>query len=109
MTIKERLDALRAKLKAKIKPESTADEISAIDAEMKELDFIEEEYNNLNTKYADLQTEHGKFKDVIVNMVLKQGNQETPVDDIDGSKPVTTEELLEKYQKEQDKQNKEDK
>ncbi|MBO7732555.1 MAG: hypothetical protein J6S67_08375 [Methanobrevibacter sp.] len=109
MTIKERLDALRAKLKAKIKPESTADEISAIDAEMKELDSIEEEYNNLNTKYADLQTEHGKFKDVIVNMVLKQGNQETPVDDIDGSKPVTTEELLEKYQKEQDKQNKEDK
>ena len=87
MTIKERLDSLRARAKANIKPESTQDEIKAYNEIIKEIDEIEKEHNAVVEVNA-------KYKDTIVNMVLKEGNSETPKDEEDGKAPQSMDEFL---------------
>ena len=93
MTIKERLDSLRAKLKSRITPESKQEEIDDINAQLSELDEIEKEHNEVVAVSA-------KYKDTIVNMVLNQGDGKKPNDDPDGSKPVDINESLAKFQEE---------
>ena len=87
MGIKEKLDSLRARAKAQIKPESTKEEIDAYNEIIKEIDDIEKEHNEVLSVNA-------KYKDTIVNMVLKEGNSETPKDEEEGKAPQSMEEFL---------------
>lgn len=87
MGIKEKLDSLRARAKAQIKPESTKEEIEAYNEIIKEIDDIEKEHN-------DVLSVNAKYKDTIVNMVLKEGNSETPKDEEEGKAPQSMEEFL---------------
>lgn len=97
MTIKERLDSLRAKLKSRITAESKQEDIDEVNGLLSELDEIEKEHN-------DVVAVSAKYKDTIVNMVLNQGDGKKPKDDPDGSKPVDIEESLAKF-KEEHKEN----
>ena len=87
MGIKEKLDSLRARAKAQIKPESTKEEIDAYNEIIKEIDDIEKEHNEVLSVNA-------KYKDALVNMVLKEGNSETPKDEEEGKAPQSMEEFL---------------
>ena len=93
MSIKERLDSLREKAKSKIKPESTQEEIDEANSIIAELDAIETEHNEVLSTSA-------KYKDTIVNMVLKNGDGKAPVDDSEGSKPKSMDEFLTDFEKE---------
>lgn len=90
MGIKEKLDSLRARAKAQIKPESTKEEIDAYNEIIKEIDDIEKEHNEVLSVNA-------KYKDTIVNMVLKEGNSETPKDEEEGKAPQSMEEFLAEF------------
>lgn len=90
MGIKENLDSLRARAKAQIKPESTKEEIDAYNEIIKEIDEIEKEHNEVLSVNA-------KYKDTIVNMVLKEGNGETPKDEEEGKSPQSMEEFLAEF------------
>ena len=90
MGIKEKLDSLRARAKARIKPESTKEEIDAYNEIIKEIDEIEKEHN-------DVLSVNAKYKDTIVNMVLKEGNSETPHDEEEGKSPQSMEEVLAEF------------
>lgn len=90
MGIKENLDSLRARAKAQIKPESTKEEIDAYNEIIKEIDDIEKEHNEVLSVNA-------KYKDTIVNMVLKEGNSETPKDEEEGKSPQSMEEFLAEF------------
>lgn len=90
MGIKENLDSLRARAKAQIKPESTKEEIDAYNEIIKEIDDIEKEHNEVLSVNA-------KYKDTIVNMVLKEGNNETPKDEEEGKAPQSMEEFLAEF------------
>ena len=92
MTLKERLDSLRTKVKAKIKPESTPEELDEYNGILGELDEIENEHNNVIT-------ENTKFKDTIVRMALTQGDSKTP-EDPEGSKPSDINQFLADFEKE---------
>lgn len=98
MTLAERLASLKTKLKAKIKPESSTEEINEINDLIKELDEVENSHN-------EVVTENAKFKDVIVRMTLNTGDGKKPEDESGGSKPKTIEECvaeeLEKQAKEE--------
>ena len=87
MTIQERIASLKAKIKAKIKPESTQEELDEINGLMTELDEVEKDHNVV-------VTENAKFKDTIVQMVLKTGDGKQPEDESGGSKPKTIEECI---------------
>ena len=87
MTFKERLESLKAKFQAKITPESSADEINAVNEDIAELDA-------LNADYDGVVTEQGKLKNTIVRMALTQGNDKAPKDGADGSKPMTIQEAF---------------
>ena len=90
MGIKEKLDSLRARAKARIKPESTKEEIDAYNEIIKEIDEIEKEHN-------DVLSVNAKYKDTIVNMVLKEGNSEPPKDEDEGKSPQSMEEFLAEF------------
>lgn len=90
MGIKEKLDSLRARAKAQIKPESTQEEIDAYNEIIKDIDEIEKEHN-------DVLSVNAKYKDTIVNMVLKEGNSETPHDEEEGKSPQSMEEFLAEF------------
>ena len=92
MTLKERLDSLRAKVKAKIKPETSAEELDELNGILGELDEIENEHNNVIT-------ENTKFKDTIVRMALTQGDGKTP-DEPEGSNPTDMNQFLAKFEQE---------
>ncbi len=87
MTFQEQITALKEKVKAKIKPESSEDEIQEINGLLAEMDSLEATHN-------ELVTENAKFKDTIVRMVTNQGDGNKPRDDTDGSKPKTIEECV---------------
>ena len=87
MTFQEQITALKEKVKAKIKPESSEDEIKEINGLLAEMDSLEITHN-------ELVTENAKFKDTIVRMVTNQGDGNKPRDDTDGSKPKTIEECV---------------
>ena len=87
MTFQEQITALKEKVKAKIKPESSEDEIQEINGLLAEMDSLE-------TIHNELVTENAKFKDTIVRMVTNQGDGNKPRDDTDGSKPKTIEECV---------------
>lgn len=75
------------KLKAKIKPESSEDEIAEINGMIADLETIENNHNSV-------VTENAKFKDTIVNMVLKTGDGKAPGNASDGSNPKSIEECI---------------
>lgn len=87
MTFQEQITALKEKVKAKIKPESSEEEIQEINGLLAEMDSLEATHN-------ELVTENAKFKDTIVRMVTNQGDGNKPKDDTDGSKPKTIEECV---------------
>ena len=93
MSFKEQLDSLRSKIKAKIKPESSQEELNEYNGLLGDLDTIETEYNSLSQ-------ENAKFKDKIVNMVLNEGDDKTPPDDSSGSKPKSMEQFINDFEKE---------
>ena len=92
MTLKERLDSLREKVKGKIKPESSAEELDEYNGLLAEIDEIEKEHNNV-------VTENTKFKDTIVRMALTQGDDNTPPSDPAGNKPRSMEQFIEDFKK----------
>ena len=87
MSFQEQITALKEKVKAKIKPESSEEEIQEINGLLAEMDSLE-------TTHNELVTENAKFKDTIVRMVTNQGDGNKPRDDTDGSKPKTIEECV---------------
>lgn len=87
MTFKEKFDALKTKIQAKITTESTPEQIEEINGLVSELDELE-------TSHNELVTESAKLKDTIVRMVSNQGNGNQPGDDATGSKPKTIEECV---------------
>ena len=93
MTIKERLDSLRAKIKSKIKPETTQEDLEEYNGLLSELDEIETSYNSLSE-------EHGKFKDTIVRMVLNQGDGKKPAPESEDSKPRSMEQFISDFENE---------
>ena len=93
MTIKERLDSLRNKIKEKIKPESTPEELEELNGFVSELDEIETDYNKLSE-------EHGKFKDAIVRMVTNQGDGKKPAPASEESKPRGMEQFISDFENE---------
>ena len=98
MTIKEQLDALKEKIKAKIKPESTPEDLEEYQGMLNSLDDIEKQHNEVLGVNA-------KYKDTIVNMVLNQGDDKTPGNPSDdGRNPKSMDELLAEFQAKQDKE-----
>ena len=93
MSFKEQLDSLRQKVKDKIKPESSQEEIDELNGMLSDIDQVETEYNTLSQ-------ENAKFKDKIVNMVLNEGDGKPPPDDPNGSKPRSMEEFINDFEKE---------
>ena len=87
MTFKEQLEALKGKIQAKIKPESSAEEIQEVN------DLIAE-FDSLDASYNQVVTENAKFKDTIVRMVSNQGNGKEPGNDSGGSNPKSIEECV---------------
>ena len=92
MTFKERIDALKGKLQAKVTSEATAEQL----ADLKELT---DELDSLNASHDEVVTEQAKLKDTIVRMALTQGDSNKPGDGADGSKPMTIEEAVAEVQK----------
>lgn len=98
MTLKEQLDALREKIKAKIKPESTPEELEELNGMLSSLDDIEKQHNEVVAVNA-------KYKDTIVGMVLKSGDDKTPADpSSEESKPKGMEQLLAEFEAKQEKE-----
>lgn len=87
MTFKEKFDALKGKIQAKITAESSPEQIEEINAIVGELDELEASHN-------EVVTESAKLKDTIVRMVSNQGDGNKPGDDSTGSKPKTIEECV---------------
>ena len=83
----EQLEALKKRIQAKIKAESTPEEIEEVNSIVAELD-------SLGSYHNEVVTENAKFKDTIVRMVTNQGNSDKPVDDSTGSKPKSIEECV---------------
>ena len=92
MTFKEKIEALKSKLKAKIKSESTPEEIQEINDLMAELD-------SLDSDFSSLSDEHSKVKDALVRITVSQGSGEAPKDESGGSKPMTIDEVLAEVEK----------
>ena len=87
MTLQERIASLKAKFQAKIKPESSPEELDEINGLMTELDKVEKDHNAV-------VAENAKFKDTIVRMALNTGNSKQPEDESGGSNPKTIEECV---------------
>ena len=92
MTFKEQMDALKAKIQAKVNADSTPEEIQEVNDLVGELD-------GLSTIHDSVVTENAKFKDTIVNMVMTQGDGKQPNDDSNGSKTMSIEEAIAQVQK----------
>ena len=87
MNWKEQLDALKAKIQAKITTESSQEEIDEVNGIIADIDALDTDHNRL-------VEDHAKTKEAIVRMVLNQGSSDKPRDDTDGSKPKTIEECV---------------
>lgn len=86
-SFKEKLDALRNQVKAKIKPDSSEEEL-------KELNGISAQLDELEASHNEVVTENAKFKDTIVRMVTTEGSKDKPHDDLDDAKPKTIEQIV---------------
>ena len=95
---KEKVDSLRAKLKAHIKPESSQEELDEINGMLTELDEVEK-------SHGDLVTANAKFKDTIVRMVTTQGDDNPPPADPNGGNPRSMEQFIKDFEKENKKEN----
>lgn len=93
MSFKEKLDSLRQRVKDKIKPDSSEEELKELNSILADLDNVETDFNNLSQ-------ENAKFRDKIVNMVLNEGDDKPPHDDPNGSKPRSMEEFIKDFEKE---------
>lgn len=87
MTFKEKFDALKGKIQAKITAESTPEQIEEINGLIAEM-------NELEASHNEVVTESAKLKDTIVRMVSNQGDGNKPGDDSSGGKPKTIEECV---------------
>ena len=87
MTFKEQLDALKGRIQAKITSESSQEQIDEITGIANELDSLELSYN-------EAVQEQAKLKDTIVRMVQTQGSGKKPIDESQGSKPMTIDECI---------------
>ena len=96
MTFKEKLDSLRARAKAIVTPESSEDDIKKSTDILGELDEIEKDFDAQSA-------ENAKFKDTIVRMVTTQGSDKPPVNEEEGSKPISAEDLVNQMLAEQEK------
>lgn len=92
MTFKERLNLLREKVKGLIKPETTPEEIAEHNQTLAEIDALETEFNNTQSDIA-------KFKDTIVNMVMREGDGNAPRDESEVSNPKSIEEFVADFEK----------
>ena len=100
MTIQERLNALKEKIKSKIKDDSTPEELEELKGMLTELDEVETEHNKVVEVNA-------KYKDTIVGMVLNQGNGKAPGNPSDEeSKPKSMDELLAEFEAKQEQERK---
>ena len=97
MTYKEMLESLKNSIQARITSESSADEIDSNSKLIAEIDKLDASHDE---ELAKAQDENAKLKDVIVRMVSTQGSSEKPVDDAQGSKPMTIDEIFTKLEKE---------
>ena len=93
MTFKEKIEALKGRVKAKITKDLKAEEIEAYNSFISELD-------SLDGEHSKSLEEQAKLKDTIVRMVLTQGNNETPKDDSTPSKGMDINEVLAQVEKE---------
>ncbi|MBR3917175.1 MAG: hypothetical protein IKJ59_00360 [Clostridia bacterium] len=97
MTLQERLSALREKIKAKITPESSPEELDEYNGMLQSLDEIETEHNKVVETSA-------KYRDTIVRMVINQGDDKTPGNPSDeDSKPKSMDEFLDDFKQKQEK------
>lgn len=87
MTYQEKVSALKDKLQAKIKSESTPEEIAEVNSLLEEIDGLASEFETLSQ-------EHAKTKDSLVRMVVNQGNSDKPKEELEGSKPRSFEEII---------------
>lgn len=87
MTFQEKVASLKGKIQAKIKPESSPEELEELNGMIAELDEVEKTHN-------DVVAENAKFKDTIVRMALNTGNGKKPEDESGGSNPKTIEECV---------------
>lgn len=96
MSWKEQFQALKAKIQAKIKEDSSPEEIDEINGFITDLDA-------LDTTHNELEVEHAKTKTALMRMVVNQGSGDKPGDDTDGSKPKTIEECVAEVQNKEGK------
>ena len=94
MTFKEKTEALKKFISAKMKEDMSSDEIEEFQNQLKSIDELEKEFSTS-------EDERAKLKNKIVDMVLTQGDDEPPSDDHDGSKPMTMEEAIKQATKEE--------
>ena len=93
MNFKEKADSLKAKIQAKITPESTPEQIEEANAYVSDLDELSSEHDRL-------VAENAKFKDTIVKMVTTQGDAKPPKDASQASESMSIEEAIAKISKE---------
>ena len=86
MTFKDKVNVIVSKAKAKITPESAEEVVNEFNEFCASLDDLQKDYDSI-------AVENSKFKDALLNMVLKQGDDKPPKDD-DGDKPKSIEECL---------------
>lgn len=86
-TFKEIISSLKEGFNSRITEDSTPEEIAAVKASMEDIDSLEAQHNELESKNA-------KLKDQIVSMVLTEGSSNQPNDSPDGSNPKTIEECV---------------
>ena len=97
MKFEDLIKQLKANNQAKIKPESTPEELKAISEEDKNYDDALKEYN-------DLVKANSQYKETIINMIVSQGTPGTPKDpNPTEDKPKTLEEIIQEKTIEQDK------
>ena len=87
MTFNEIVETLKGKLQAKIKADSTTEEIEEVNGLIAEVETLVASHN-------EVVIENAKFKDTIVRMVTTQGDGNKPGDDSTGSKPKSIEECV---------------
>ena len=87
MTFKEKTDGLRKFLKGLVKEDMSPEQLEEFNTHIAELDDLDQDYNKS-------EDERAKFKEKIVNMVMTQGDDRTPEDEHDGSKPMSIEEAV---------------
>ena len=87
MTFKEKTDGLRQFLKGLVKEDMTPEQLEEFNTHIAEIEELDQDYDKS-------ENERAKYKEKIVNMVMTQGDDRTPSDEHDGSKPMSMEEAV---------------